>query len=848
MSEIRSVSVHLDADVAGYIAKMRLAGAETDRAFDEPSRIDHVQKQLDAAQKALAPQQRQFHDSLETLQADFAKFIRGPAGQDLLGPFTQGLKVADDLLPHVTPIIGAVSDSLSGLLGEVDKAAQSPGFDRFIHQVSDQIGPDLRIFGHILGGVTTGIGDLLLVLGKHLSPPLMREVERLAAGFADWASSRGARQDVKSFIAYFREVGPEVADTIGAVARALGHIVEALAPLGPPTLRVIQGIADAISAIPIPVLTGIAGAAAGLVVLQKTGGFKALSFGSKLLGGSAPGGGGVAGSVLGGGVQKVFVVNMPGGGLGGPGGVAGGGPKGFLGKAGTLGLGVAAIGALNEGGAKILMAEYGKTLGGAVASSLRGVLSLPDPALASAGVHVGTSILHGITSSVSGGFPAVIHKVFGGSETTTSIKSVGTAFESLKHQLSQADQQFEITGHHAGRAFDGSAQSVEKLQNKVNSITGAHANQQFELVRHSAEQGFGRAGASADQLQGHINNLHGKRLDVTVNGGQSLAVLRDIAARVAALHDKTIDILTVRHTGGRSVPGDAGGGTIPGPRAPYGDRVLRLLAPGEEVISNRYGQADRHRPLLKRINARGMADGGTVTADPSGDPVHLRPFANEIHGATGHLHDLNQELAAETKAVQKERQQRDSLVQDRQALVSTVKSGFRSELFGVSGAPSGVWAPGAAEFADPLHILHQDIRDAREYRTDIRRLRRRGLSRAAAAQVTTLEAAEQLEGDSRHQLREFSRLFGIRQRASQAAGATIGDIRYSRQIAESNQHLKHLRDAVHHTNQEIRETNHRLADLHKSQDKAVAKQAKATADALNKTASVAVRRRRGDTG
>ena len=61
------------------------------------------------------------------------------------------------------------------------------------------------------------------------------------------------------------------------------------------------------------------------------------------------------------------------------------------------------------------------------------------------------------------------------------------------------------------------------------------------------------------------------------------------------------------------VGGDANGGTVPGLRYPYGDKVLRWLAPGEEVISNRHGQADRHRDLLKAINADRLARGGTVT-------------------------------------------------------------------------------------------------------------------------------------------------------------------------------------------------------------------------------------------
>jgi hypothetical protein len=50
-------------------------------------------------------------------------------------------------------------------------------------------------------------------------------------------------------------------------------------------------------------------------------------------------------------------------------------------------------------------------------------------------------------------------------------------------------------------------------------------------------------------------------------------------------------------------PGSADGGTVPGRRQPYGDSLLMPVAPTEEIISNRYGQADRFRSELKRMNA-----------------------------------------------------------------------------------------------------------------------------------------------------------------------------------------------------------------------------------------------------
>jgi hypothetical protein len=72
-------------------------------------------------------------------------------------------------------------------------------------------------------------------------------------------------------------------------------------------------MADGISNIPIPVLTALGAAFASIVAFQKLGGFKGLA----ALGG-ASGKGGVVGSLLSGGVQKVYVVNLPPS-LGGPG-------------------------------------------------------------------------------------------------------------------------------------------------------------------------------------------------------------------------------------------------------------------------------------------------------------------------------------------------------------------------------------------------------------------------------------------------------------------------------------------------------------------------------------------------
>lgn len=113
--------------------------------------------------------------------------------------------------------------------------------------------------------------------------------------------------------------------------------------------------------------------------------------------------------------------------------------------------------------------------------------------------------------------------------------------------------------------------------------------------------------------------------------------LARLAAYQSRLNDldgdrATTYVETVYTSSGRrfkDVPAAADGGTILGQRHPYRDKAIIAAAPGEEITSNRHGQADRWRPVLKSINAdRGdlsaqqlvaqiratsrFADGGTV--------------------------------------------------------------------------------------------------------------------------------------------------------------------------------------------------------------------------------------------
>lgn len=281
----------------------------------------------------------------------------------------------------------------------------------------------------------------------------------------------------------------------------------------------------------------------------------------------------------------------------------------------------------------------------------------------------------------------------------------------------------------------------------------------------------------------------------------------------------------------------ADGWTIPGQRMPYGDKVLIWAAPGEEIITNRNGEADQFRADRAAGAIPAYADGGTplathTTSSPSGSVATLGSAAA---GAAGRLHDLSTQSAGLQKQIAAEQKERQSLVQAEQQLASTVRAQFMPQIFGVT-PDGGIWASGAT--TDPAKILKQAIRQGREYTTDIRHLHHDGLTRGALAQVQTLAEAQQAVGLPRGELAEISRLFRVDHHVARRAGQTAGQFRYGEQLDTITGELRGVRA-------EERRTNRELAHLRQEQKK----NAKATGDAvatgLNRATRRSVRRARG---
>jgi hypothetical protein len=173
-------------------------------------------------------------------------------------------------------------------------------------------------------------------------------------------------------------------------------------------------------------------------------------------------------------------------------------------------------------------------------------------------------------------------------------------------------------GREVQEGLDNIASTAIKVAENLRGTQKIQVLNQARRDLIATAEKFGLPRSAIQDLLGLLRNLSGTRAtpNVVLEGAEAVQnALSSVSSWLSDLNGKTATTwVTTRHVnvGGMGPQANADGGTILGPRQPYGDKMLTYLAPGEEVISNRFGQADRHRELLKAINANRYADGGTA--------------------------------------------------------------------------------------------------------------------------------------------------------------------------------------------------------------------------------------------
>lgn len=155
--------------------------------------LDQLTLQKQALEK-LPPAERQAVSGISQLTSEFGKLSKAFA-PEAFKVFTGVLKVANDLLPTVTPFATTFADSVSGLLGKLSGFVAPPGvketfaqlagphgesvnafqqgafrqangFQQWLAQFRQLEGPSITAIGNGIGKVAVAIGGLLTVMSK----------------------------------------------------------------------------------------------------------------------------------------------------------------------------------------------------------------------------------------------------------------------------------------------------------------------------------------------------------------------------------------------------------------------------------------------------------------------------------------------------------------------------------------------------------------------------------------------------------------------------------------------------------------------------------------------------------
>lgn len=254
--------VAANASVAS--AHRSVAQARTQEAL-ATTKLQQAQHKLGLTQAILGtPAAKEFGKALTDAKDAWKDFLKATAAATF-GDAAKALGIFSGLLPTIARFSNIAARAISGLLGEFGRfthSAEARGLESFFERFE---GPAIRQFGHIVGGFTLGLIGFLKAFAP-LGLQVGSALEGMARSFEHLGLNASKSKGFQGFLAYVQQVAPSVKALLGSVGTAIGHLVQALAPLGVPVLHVITGIFDAFNAVPIDTLTQIAAAIAGIVV------------------------------------------------------------------------------------------------------------------------------------------------------------------------------------------------------------------------------------------------------------------------------------------------------------------------------------------------------------------------------------------------------------------------------------------------------------------------------------------------------------------------------------------------------------------------------------------------------
>lgn len=202
-----------------YDEAVKQHGAASDQATKAEAAYLAQVKQLDPATRRSAA-------ALTVLKDQYKQWSKDLAG-DTMPVFTKGMANLGALLPQMAPLVRATSTELDRLMTVLAGGINSNGFSSFMSSFSE----------FAAGALSKATNSLVHFM-------------RVAQG------GTGSSQ-LSEFMAYVKEVGPQVGETLANLGRALTHLIAAASETGVSLLTVVNAFAGLVNAIPTGTLSNL---------------------------------------------------------------------------------------------------------------------------------------------------------------------------------------------------------------------------------------------------------------------------------------------------------------------------------------------------------------------------------------------------------------------------------------------------------------------------------------------------------------------------------------------------------------------------------------------------------------
>lgn len=457
--------------------------------------------------------------------------------------------------------------------------------------------------------------------------------------------------------------------------------------------------------------------------------------------------------------------------------------------------------------------------------------------------------------------------------------SADDAKVSLREWLKQLEDQAAALNAFTDNALKAAKRGLDEGLIASLKELGPVGAMRMRQLANGTQKEIARANAAFQAGEDAINRY--ARLTVppkhiTVDGQQAFNVIAAVKYALSQIHDKTVNVSMIYKRGAIDVatqPRGADGLTVPGQRYPYGDKVTAFVAPGEEIVSNRYGGADKNRGPLKaasrgaKLAVVGYADGGTAGKAPDNWNTFVVPTGEgkkteTINVGKGlgagvralvdlqkSIKGLNAEIRATEKSIRQETNRRDALAdqldQDRtrlQGLISefyeirdAVKSGLTKDIFERIDVEYGdVWrsngprdkaktAPTdrAPTFDEIMARLATDTANANAFSAAQNSLEKylKGDALLSVTGSGDLGRAQQFASFTPEQLAAYQASFDARSTATTMAGNNVASNELAPEMQQAAQAVMASEKQLDEANRELNESNRHLRQLERAADR-----------------------------